>query len=336
MKLRHKVLVGVSCLTVGAGIALAQVPALFLTSLTGTEQFNVLKPSTGTVVTSPQILTVTASTLKSYIGGSNNGVNPQTGTSYTFVASDCGKLVTFNNASAIAVSLPQATGDFASCLLYVHNIGAGQVTITPTTSTINGAATYVINRNRGAQIFSDSVNYQVQDGGSGLAVTPVAASEGGTGATSLTSTGSLIGGGTGPIRATVPGTNGQVLVGNTTADPYFSAQLAAPLYTFGPSFTGSSHIATSGSAPALTSCGTGPAISGTDTSGTITMGTGTPTGCVITFATAYTTAPHCVVTWRATPLASQSYAVSNVAITLTQTATSSNLVDYSCIAPSGG
>jgi hypothetical protein len=35
-------------------------------------------------------------------------------------------------------------------------------------------------------------------------------------------------------------------------------------------------------APALTSCGTSPAIVGTDMAGTVTMGT-TPTGCVITF-----------------------------------------------------
>lgn len=84
-------------------------------------------------------------------------------------------------------------------------------------------------------------------------------------------------------------------------------------------------------APALTSCGTSPTISGTDTAGTVTMGTGTPTGCVITFNAAYAAAPHCVVTWRATPLTSQSYAVSTTAITLTQTATSSNIVDYLCM-----
>src|SRR5947209_1683614 len=32
-------------------------------------------------------------------------------------------------------------------------------------------------------------------------------------------------------------------------------------------------------APALTSCGTSPSIVGTDFAGTVTMGTGTPTGC---------------------------------------------------------
>lgn len=84
-------------------------------------------------------------------------------------------------------------------------------------------------------------------------------------------------------------------------------------------------------APALTTCGTSPAIVGTDLAGTVTMGTGSPTGCVITFNAAKSSAPHCVVTWIATPLASQSYATSTTAITLTQTGTSSNVVKYVCV-----
>jgi len=97
------------------------------------------------------------------------------------------------------------------------------------------------------------------------------------------------------------------------------------------------HIGTAqNTAPALTSCGTTPAIVGTDEAGEVTMGTGTPTGCVITFNQAYVGAPLCVVTWQATPLASQSYVVSNTAITLTQTATDSNKVNYICRARAGG
>lgn len=95
----------------------------------------------------------------------------------------------------------------------------------------------------------------------------------------------------------------------------------------------------SGTAPALTTCGTSPTIVGTDVAGTVTMGTGTPTGCIITFNVPYAAAatpPHCLVVWIATPLASQSYATSNTAITLTQTATSSNVVKYFCAAQPGG
>lgn len=90
-------------------------------------------------------------------------------------------------------------------------------------------------------------------------------------------------------------------------------------------------IATGGTtAPALTSCGTTPAIVGTDMAGTVTMGT-TATGCVITFNVPFSVAPVCVVTWIATPLASQSYTTSTAAITLTQTSTSNNVVKYVCI-----
>jgi hypothetical protein len=97
------------------------------------------------------------------------------------------------------------------------------------------------------------------------------------------------------------------------------------------------HIAAGSASPVLTSCGTSPAIVGDDKDGQVTMGTATPTGCVITFATPYTGNPAlCTVTWQATPLASQSYAVTNTAITLTQTATSSNKVNYHCAAQNGG
>lgn len=96
------------------------------------------------------------------------------------------------------------------------------------------------------------------------------------------------------------------------------------------------HVLTGATPPVLTSCGTSPTIVGSDTAGIVTMGTGSPTGCVITFATAYANAPFCVVSWIATPLAAQSYATSATAITLTQTGTSSNKVQYVCVAQSGG
>lgn len=121
---------------------------------------------------------------------------------------------------------------------------------------------------------------------------------------------------------------------------YTVATLSAQTFTTGTQQFGATtpvHLASGQTtAPALTSCGTGsPSIVGSDTAGTVTAGTAA-TGCIITFNVAYTGAPYCVVTWRATALLSQSYAVSNTAITLTQTSTSGNLVDYICVAPSGG
>lgn len=299
-----------------AGLAFAQVPGLFLTTLTGNEQINVLQPSTGTLVTNPQILSVTTSTLKSYITGGSNGVNNQTGTSYTIAASDCGKMVTFNNAASIAVTLPAApTAGFANCQFSTQNIGAGVVTVTPTTSTINGAATLVLNQNRGAQIFSDTTNYQIESGATGLQITPTAVAEGGTGSATAAAARTALAVPGLAATNTFTGTLNQLGSASGTPAHVSSAQTTAP---------------------ALTSCGTGsPAITGTDTAGIVTMGT-TATGCVITFNVAYTGTPYCVVSWIATPLASQSYVTANTAITLTQTSTSGNKVQYICVGTAGG
>lgn len=87
-------------------------------------------------------------------------VNAQTGTTYTIVSGDRGKLVTLSNASAIAVTLPQAGGTFpAGWYAMLSNIGTGTVTVTPTTSTISGAATITLETGEWALITSDGTNY---------------------------------------------------------------------------------------------------------------------------------------------------------------------------------
>lgn len=117
-------------------------------------------------------------------GGGSSGitVNAQTGTTYTFVAGDVGKIVTFANAAAVAVTLPQATGSFgASSVIYTENIGPGAVTITPTTSTIDGATTLVLGTNQGVILISDGTNYTTMRGvGGSLLQTPINAQTGTT------------------------------------------------------------------------------------------------------------------------------------------------------------
>lgn len=89
-----------------------------------------------------------------------------------------------------------------------------------------------------------------------------------------------------------------------------------------------------GSAPALSSCGGGsPAIVGTDTDGEITLGTNA-TNCTATFASSYTTAPLCVVTWQSN-IASMIYGLAATALTITQTNTSSNKINYHCVGRNG-
>lgn len=90
----------------------------------------------------------------------SEAVNAQTGTTYTVQSTDRAKLVTLSNTSAVAVTLPQATGSFAAgWYCDVKNLGAGAVTITPTTSTIGGSATLVLTTGRSARIVSDGTNY---------------------------------------------------------------------------------------------------------------------------------------------------------------------------------
>lgn len=98
-------------------------------------------------------------------------VKAVTATTYTVLQSDCSKMVTFSNAAAVAVTLPQAGtagAFFNGCFIDFENKGVGTVTITPTTSTINGGSTYVLTTNQGVHVASDSTNYQTQVG-SGIA-----------------------------------------------------------------------------------------------------------------------------------------------------------------------
>ena len=97
-------------------------------------------------------------------GALQHPVKAETGTSYTVLNADRGKLLTFDNASSVAVTLPQAgaaSAFLAGWFAFVQNKNVGVVTITPTTSTINGAATLVLQKNGYVLIVSDGTNYQV-------------------------------------------------------------------------------------------------------------------------------------------------------------------------------
>jgi len=128
-------------------------------------------------------------------------VNAQTGTTYTVLTGDRGKLVTLSNASSIAVTLPSAaSGSFAPTgwFTVLKNIGAGTVTITPTTSTIDGTTTLTLLTGEFAIITSDGTNYETANNkltaGSNVTITPsrtghtIAASGGGSGSIPFTST----------------------------------------------------------------------------------------------------------------------------------------------------
>lgn len=90
-------------------------------------------------------------------------VDARTTTTEAILDAARGKLVTFGNAGATTVSIAQAgaAGNFASgWYCDVKVVGAAAVTITPTTSTIDGAATLVLTQGQTARIHSDGTNYK--------------------------------------------------------------------------------------------------------------------------------------------------------------------------------
>lgn len=72
----------------------------------------------------------TTSTLANF----SSVMNDQTGTTYTLTNADNGKIITFNNASAISVTVPSLSVGF-NCMIIQK--GAGQITLSPSAVTIS-------------------------------------------------------------------------------------------------------------------------------------------------------------------------------------------------------
>lgn len=136
--------------------------------------------------------------VSSVTGGCGVGVAPTTGatvvtssliqrnnttTTDALIGTDCGIVVTENNASAVAVSIAQAgtTGFASGYYVTAKSKGVGIVTITPTTSTIDGAANLTLSQNQSVDIYSDGTNYITLPGRSPSSTTSTIAS----GATAL-------------------------------------------------------------------------------------------------------------------------------------------------------
>ena len=95
--------------------------------------------------------------------GTGNIINAQgTTTPYTVLSTDMAGTLTHNKTTGVAVTLPQAgtTGFPATSSFTDLNLGAGAVTITPTTSNINGNATQILHQYGWAFPISDGTNWQ--------------------------------------------------------------------------------------------------------------------------------------------------------------------------------
>ena len=89
----------------------------------------------------------------------------------TILSTDRGCLITYSNANPVTVTLPQAgtSGFAAGFFVSVVNLGVGEVTITPTISTIQDEVDLNLGTGKGVAIASDGTNY-FDNPGSGLTV----------------------------------------------------------------------------------------------------------------------------------------------------------------------
>ncbi len=95
------------------------------------------------------------------------------------------------------------------------------------------------------------------------------------------------------------------------------------------SVDGAGHIALGGVVPSVSSCGSSPSVSGNDTVGTITVGSGVVTACTLTFAVARSATPRVVGCTANSALACGATAKSNSAVTFGFSATlGSGTFDY--------
>ena len=85
------------------------------------------------------------------------GINNQSGVSgYIVAESDYGQTVIFNNAGGVAVTLSGGSQGFYPFSFKPKNTGAGAVTISTTTGTINGGATVELLQNHATEVIADS------------------------------------------------------------------------------------------------------------------------------------------------------------------------------------
>lgn len=262
-----------AAMVVGTGASLAvsgtgTIAATSLSALTGLPSIatqTVLGNGSGSSA-APVALTLGNNLVATATGlSTTQPLNAQTGTTYAFLTTDAGKLVTFNNAASIAVTLSVATttGFTAGYSMDVQNLGAGTATITPTTSTINGAATLVLPQNYGCTITSDGTNYQVS---ACTAVVP-ATNLAGTGTGGVTGTLAVNHGGSGVATLTGP------VKGNGTSA--FSAAAAADIVGLFSTCSGTQYLGADGACHTASGSGTVTNTGGSLTANDIVLGAGT-------------------------------------------------------------
>src|SRR5208282_4929070 len=98
---------------------------------------------------------------------STGGVNPQSGSTYTIVLSDRGKLVSLAYAGNVAVTITAGGTLGAGFYCGVQNQGSGTATLTPASGTINGGGSLALATGTGSLLYCDGSNFEALIGGGG-------------------------------------------------------------------------------------------------------------------------------------------------------------------------
>lgn len=149
----------------------------------------------------------------------------------------------------------------------------------------------------------------------------------------------------GVLVANNAGTSGQFLKSNgpnaapnwssgvsTTTSNLWTAQQTFTSSITAAGFSDTAHFSVRGTAPSLSSCGATPAVVGTDNGGQITLGTGSPTGCTVTFNAAWTASPFCVAQATSTVTTATVSSVSGSQFVITESGSVPSLtINYVCV-----
>lgn len=136
------------------------------------------------------------------------------------------------------------------------------------------------------------------------------------------------------VGFTVPAVAGSTTYELPTADGSAGQSLTtdgAGILTWASPSTLAAHVVTTGAAPAVSACGTSPSVAGNDSVGRITVGTAPAGTCTLTFASAWGTAPACVIADETTSvLVTPTATTTTLTITGLTIAAGDNIV-YHCI-----